>query len=625
MVQLNSSPCREGSPHLQPKSSTPAHKKPNAEHGMRTPVNPPPLRHTLSTLPRPLFRDEPETFSTKKDRRSTGGVVNMKPPPRPPAKSCPPKSRIFKSNELFKAQAVTFLDSPDCRQPTGTPLNPKLFDRNLKESYYQQAFKEISRIGSGYFGTVFKVQSKEDGQMYAIKIANERYRGYSDRDRKLEEVRKHQFLPLHCNLVKFFSSWEEDGKLYQQFELCNGNLQDYAEGQVNIPESLVWGYLVDLLQAVQHLHNHDLVHMDIKPENIFFGVDGSCKLGDFGLIVDLTNQNTDGRREGDSKYLAPEVLKGNISKACDIFSLGITLLEVACDLDLPSKGHLWTELRNRGPDPSLTLQLSPELRRVIQLMISKDPERRPGVNQILELPSVAKAARRRNRDLLLRRLMEQLLAIFHPLILVVTFILHSLESLLSWRPFIKQKPTLTPPADPNKVWANAMDAYSDDEEHDCTVSSAGSDLAAPLQDSSTSSSSDHLASPHSDEKPRTSSSSDPVKRSPLRRPFTSPGPRRSSKATKLLTRTGYRSPQKRLFVEEWDNSPSQEMLSHSTRSGKVSTAGRQTRSSTSEKKSQQLPFPVLGGNLGQEDDMEEEQQMSLQPQSLTFDYFSDDD
>lgn len=565
----------------------------------------------------------------------------MKPPPRPPAKSCPPKSRIFKSNELFKAQAVTFLDSPDGREPTGTPLNPKLFDRSLKESYYQQAFKETARIGSGYFGTVFKVQSKEDGKLYAIKIANERYKGYSDRDRKLEEVRKHQFLPLHCNLVKFYSSWEEDGKLYQQFELCNGNMQDYAEHQAQLPESLVWGYLVDLLQAVQHLHNHDLVHMDIKPENIFFGVDGSCKLGDFGLIVDLTNQNTEGRREGDSKYLAPEVLEGfgegNISKACDIYSLGITLLELACDLDLPSKGLLWSELRNQGPDPSLTLQLSPELRRVIQLMMTKDPERRPGVNQILELPSVAKAVRRRNRDLMLHRLVEQLLSLFHPLLYIITILLRSFEAIFRWRPFKKHIPTLTPPTDPKKAWVNVNDAYSDDE-HDCTVSSAGSELAAPLQDSSTSSSSDHSnSSPGA--RVRKNLSAGPVKeRSPLRRPFTSPGRKlRSAKSAKLLTRTGYRSPQKRLFVDDWDSSPSQDMLAHSTRGDRVSISGRgDTRLSNSSRENRlssssrapQPPFPVVGNLIqGQEDEMEEEQQLSLQPQSLaaTFDCFSDDD
>lgn len=50
--------------------------------------------------------------------------------------------------------------------------------------------------------------------------------------------------------------------------------------------------------------------------------------------------------EGDPKYLAPELMTGHFTKAADIFSLGITMLELASDLDLPSQGPLWHELRN---------------------------------------------------------------------------------------------------------------------------------------------------------------------------------------------------------------------------------------------------------------------------------------
>ena len=53
-------------------------------------------------------------------------------------------------------------------------------------------------------------------------------------------------------------------------------------------------YMVDLLQALGHLHDHDLVHMDVKPENIFLGMDGICKLGDFGLMIDLAKGEGEG-------------------------------------------------------------------------------------------------------------------------------------------------------------------------------------------------------------------------------------------------------------------------------------------------------------------------------------------
>lgn len=106
--------------------------------------------------------------------------------------------------------------------------------------------------------------------------------------------------------------------------------------------------------------------------------------------------------EGDPKYLAKEILERRFTKAADVFSLGTTILELACDLDLPSNGELWHRLRDLGPDPSTTANLSPEMRRVIELMMTKDCERRPTVKQLLQLPSIKKAKRRRQRQLALQ-------------------------------------------------------------------------------------------------------------------------------------------------------------------------------------------------------------------------------
>ena len=346
-------------------------------------------------------------------------------------------------------------------------------------------------------------------------------------------------------LMRFYHSW---------VELCSSILQD----------------LVDLLLALQHLHDHDLVHMDIKPENIFIGMDGICKLGDFGLMIDLAKGENDGRilralsenlliintlshsgMEGDPMYLAPEVLSGTFSKACDIFSLGVTLLELATDMDLPTGGHLWHDLRSRGPDPSLTMELQPELRRVIQLMMTRDPDRRPGVKQLLELPCVKDAVRRRSWQLLISRgqdFLVRLALLFLPLL----SLLHSLLSSLA-RP-VKQllshlqassHPATPPPSLSTSRLSSHLDShcFSDDEDHAMTFSSSGSSLAAPLD----SSASERLASipstpscPHSI--PSTpflsrnfysplesdySPGQDSLDQSPRKRPATSPGPLRA--------------------------------------------------------------------------------------------------
>merc|ERR1719312_881032 len=119
-------------------------------------------------------------------------------------------------------------------------------------------------------------------------------------------------------------------------------------------------------------------------------------------MMDLAKGESEGM-EGDPCYLAPEVLGGKFTKACDVFSLGVTLLELATDMDLPRGGQLWHDLRNKGPDPSITLHMQPELRRVVQLMMTKDPDRRPCIKQLLELPCIVKAVRRRERHLMLSK------------------------------------------------------------------------------------------------------------------------------------------------------------------------------------------------------------------------------
>ena len=64
-------------------------------------------------------------------------------------------------------------------------------------------------------------------------------------------------------------------------------MSNYAETHHDISEEKIWEIIIDLLQAVKHLHDRKLVHMDIKPDNIFINFDGQCKLGDFGLVIDL--------------------------------------------------------------------------------------------------------------------------------------------------------------------------------------------------------------------------------------------------------------------------------------------------------------------------------------------------
>ena len=86
-------------------------------------------------------------------------------------------SRVFKRKlELTSTQKVTFLNKNETRRyesVQGTPLpSSKVYDSAKKVSYFEQAFKIEAKIGSGCFGNVYRVKSKEDGKLYAVRISN---------------------------------------------------------------------------------------------------------------------------------------------------------------------------------------------------------------------------------------------------------------------------------------------------------------------------------------------------------------------------------------------------------------------------------------------------------------------
>lgn len=339
----------------------------------------------------------------KKTRTST--PYNRKTAPPRPSKTLPSVSRFF-SQPLSdnKPHAISFKkkSKPSCDSEGDVYENDSLillksdgYDESRQESYFEQVFDVEGKIGSGYFGDVFRVRSKIDHRYYAVKRFREQFRGRGDRERRLQEVAKHEQLPKHPNLVEFFRAWEERQRLYIQTELCDQTLADFSQKCHDIPEEVIWKILTDLLMAIQHLHENELIHLDIKPENVFIS-NGICKLGDFGLVVDLSRMQPGDAIEGDPKYMAKELMSGQFTKAADIFSIGITILELACDLELPSGGDGFHSLRSGDiPFHEFGSHLSDDLKEVITSMMDPVPEMRPSASDLLKHPFIRKIAKKR--------------------------------------------------------------------------------------------------------------------------------------------------------------------------------------------------------------------------------------
>ncbi|KAJ6654430.1 hypothetical protein lerEdw1_007023 [Lerista edwardsae] len=402
------------------------------------------LSHT--PLPVPAFFREAEcSFSVKKSRRP----LSYSLPPRPRQKNTFSVSRIFSDRRLqpwthLHPRSVSFHGAQN-QQP---PLRSRMYDASKRELFFRQCFQQLSRLGRGSFGEVYKVRSKEDGQLYAVKRSVEPFRGKGDRQRKLAEVRKHERVGHHPNCVSFVQAWEERGQLYIQTELCPGSLLQYCEENGTLPEWQVRAFLWDLLQGLRHLHNRNLLHMDVKPANIFLSSSNVCKLGDFGLMLDLDSGDLNDAQEGDPRYMAPELLRGEYTKAADIFSLGITILEIACNLELPNGGEGWQQLRQGYLPPEFTSGLSVELQNLLAAMLEPNHHLRPSVEMLLGSSLMQKTERWRKLMLLAQTGIQQGVSMCQTLLRFMQWLWEAVCSPAQWLLFWHQSAPVTPPRSP---------------------------------------------------------------------------------------------------------------------------------------------------------------------------------
>jgi len=219
------------------------------------------------------------------------------------------------------------------------------FYTHYRKPGYLPGFEIVNKLGGGMFGLVFKARKESIGKDYAIKFL--KVDDDSVRDAVARELETVQFFAQidHPNLVSIEDKGVIDGIPYL--------VMSYA-GQETLQKRLQQGALardealrifVQAARGVQALHEHSLVHFDLKPANIFLKGD-VARVGDYGLsklVSESRNSLSFGR--GTPYYMAPEMLQRRGDARSDIYSLGIILYECLYG-DVPFRGDSeWEVLR----------------------------------------------------------------------------------------------------------------------------------------------------------------------------------------------------------------------------------------------------------------------------------------
>lgn len=249
-------------------------------------------------------------------------------------------------------------------------------------------YRVVREVGRGAMGVVFLARDDKINRNVAIKALHLNP-GLSDSEKKqvsdrFEREAKAAGMLSHPNIVTVHDVGEEDGATYIAMEYLQGaTLTEIAsEGPLSIKQAS--GIITQVLAALEYAHAHDVVHRDIKPDNVFMLPDGTVKVADFGIarIVSDSTMTQVGQVMGTPGYMSPEQVKGEtVGPPSDIFSAGVLLYELltgTAAFGSTSATSIMYKIVHEEPRPPHLLNpgVPPVLEAVIAKATAKNPSGR---------------------------------------------------------------------------------------------------------------------------------------------------------------------------------------------------------------------------------------------------------
>ena len=245
-------------------------------------------------------------------------------------------------------------------------------------------YKVLGKIGEGAMGVVYKALDPRIGRVVAVKTMSADLDGEPELRQRFEREALSAGRLSHKNLITIYDLFEEDGRIFIAMEFLDGEeLKSKLARREPMSLECKLRLMLELSEGLEHAHQREIIHRDIKPGNIFITRRGQLKILDFGIAriasSDLTKAGT---VMGTPNYMSPEQVKGNrVDHRSDIFSAGAVFYELLT-FRKPFAGKAYhdtfTNILSREPEPLQHLEptLPPELPVIVMRALAKDPANR---------------------------------------------------------------------------------------------------------------------------------------------------------------------------------------------------------------------------------------------------------
>lgn len=292
---------------------------------------------------------------------------------------------------------------------------------SVSNSKIHDDFEFIRTLGKGGFGHVREAREISTGLYRACKTIHIKNINSISIDKILQEVNILKNLD-HPGIIKIYEVYKEVGFLHIVTELCTGgNLFERITAKSYFSENIAAKYMYDIISTVKFCHEAGVVHRDLKPENILFednSQNARLKIIDFGTSTIMQTMNKMHTLIGTPFYIAPEVLDGNYTEKCDIWSLGVIMYIMLCG-KAPFRGISLEEIFNSIKHAKISLKepawekVSPSAKALVKKLLCKDPKKRIGIGELIYDPWLTTRSKNQVPDRIIATKSIQNLIQFH--------------------------------------------------------------------------------------------------------------------------------------------------------------------------------------------------------------------